>query len=581
MNDGKSMKETSEGRNQNDLYVQFSISKVLLIAAIAIAVSLLLRLMTIGHLPFLDAAESRYTLAGTSIAESGDWFTPTVYYEGELKPYLSKPPLHFWLEAVSIKLFGENEFALRLPSFLAAILMMGLTAAVAYSFLTKEQAAISVLSLLSSALFFFLSGWILVDMTLSAAITGVMASFFLAIRNGHQSWKYLFFIFLAMGVLVKGPIAVVLPGAAIFVWCLFTQGWNSLRVFPWLRGILVFLLLTVPVFVMTEYEHPGSVRYFFLNQNLFRYLVKDYGDDFGSGHRQIFGASWFFLFFGFFPWSLLFVALLVRKSRQEIFQNKALLYFLCWALIPACFLTFARQLLGTYLLPSFGGLALSIGAAYPGQFDSAFEAKVRRVAVYVLRFLALVGICLAIWSLSRDLSIGHNLISIGAVVLLCVGALQIGKSREMFPLLVKASVLLTLTYASINFNLCDYTAKFYSSKALLEELDKKYSTTHPTLVFPLGAPLSAYIYGHHTIVDGSRGFTLPVSNDNSLIVVRDKQSQELHERFGSDFKELLEIGKWRVYHLERHVDTCAASMDKAHQLELLQNGQPAEVRNPA
>ena len=187
----------------------------IVIAGCILGSLLLLRFVTIAHLPYLDPSESRYALVGKIMSEDGDLFTPKVYKDGVVIPFLSKPPLHFWLEAASIELFGMNRVAVRLPSFISALIMLALTCYTAFRLLNLERAMVSGLLLFTSGLFFYMAGSTLVDMTLSAAITGVMASFILASQEQSQTarliWRYLFFFFLAMGTLTKGPIAVVFP----------------------------------------------------------------------------------------------------------------------------------------------------------------------------------------------------------------------------------------------------------------------------------------------------------------------------------------------------------------------------------
>lgn len=78
-----------------------------------------LRFATLAYLPHLDPSEACYALIGKTMAEQGDVFPPKIIRHGELVPFLSKPPLHFWLQAVSTYLLGSSEFSSRLPSFLS------------------------------------------------------------------------------------------------------------------------------------------------------------------------------------------------------------------------------------------------------------------------------------------------------------------------------------------------------------------------------------------------------------------------------------------------------------------------------
>ena len=534
------------------------------LAGSSLVLILLLRIVTLAHLPILDPSESRYAVIGAIMANDGDFITPKVYQDGKIVPFFSKPPLHFWLEAGCVKLFGNNELAFRLPSFLSAMWMLLLTAAIGMRVLKRERVIVSMIVLLTNYLFFFLAGVVLVDMTLSAAITGVMTSFYLGCHKRDRLWGYLLFVFLGIGFLTKGPIAAVFPGFAITLWLSMTRNWAELKNLPWLRGSAIFLALTVPVFLLEEYSNPGFLKYFFLNENLLRYLVKDYGDRFGSGHRYPYGSSWFFLLAGFLPWSLLLVPLLISARKRGRLSDPTLLYFLCWGVAPAVVLTFARQLLGTYLLPGFGGLALFIGATYPAVCSGAVAAKLRKGFASVCVVITLLSGVVASWSVLSGFSIEHGVMSIFSLLLLMIGTCWIAMENNSYRLVVCFGALFAVASASQTLNGCVYSKQFVSSANLLDEIESRYLSNHPTLYFPFGVPLSAYLYSDQPVVDGGDTFQLPVKDDNSLIVIRDKQTDEFQIRFGTDFKELLRVGKWKVLHKEQHEGSCHTAMMQSH-----------------
>lgn len=80
-----------------------------------IAGVLLVRLVLLPMYPIIDKSEARYATVAMHMAKNGDWITPTV--DGAT-PFWAKPPLAFWLTASSYQVFGLNEFAARLPSYL-------------------------------------------------------------------------------------------------------------------------------------------------------------------------------------------------------------------------------------------------------------------------------------------------------------------------------------------------------------------------------------------------------------------------------------------------------------------------------
>ncbi|KXS52439.1 MAG: glycosyl transferase family protein, partial [Marinobacter sp. T13-3] len=83
-----------------------------------LAFVLVVRLGLTALLPFADTTEPRYAEIARIMAETGDWITPWFDYG---TPFWGKPPLSFWTQALSFQLFGVNEFAGRLPSWLANV----------------------------------------------------------------------------------------------------------------------------------------------------------------------------------------------------------------------------------------------------------------------------------------------------------------------------------------------------------------------------------------------------------------------------------------------------------------------------
>ena len=94
---------------------------VVLLAAVVV------RLAVLPTYPLNDTTEARYAEIGRQMVVTGDWVTPRIETE---RPFWGKPPLSFWLTAISFSLFGLSDLAARLPS----LLLMLLTAWVVYDF---------------------------------------------------------------------------------------------------------------------------------------------------------------------------------------------------------------------------------------------------------------------------------------------------------------------------------------------------------------------------------------------------------------------------------------------------------------
>ena len=80
-----------------------------------------LRVISLALYPLMDTTEGRYGEMARKMAEMNDWITP--WFDVGV-PFWGKPPLAFWISALGIKVFGVNEFAVRFPQFLTALLVV-------------------------------------------------------------------------------------------------------------------------------------------------------------------------------------------------------------------------------------------------------------------------------------------------------------------------------------------------------------------------------------------------------------------------------------------------------------------------
>src|SRR5947209_5374395 len=119
---------------------------------ILLGLLLLARLVGMAAAPLMDTTEARYGEIGRKMAELNDWITPWYDYG---VPYWGKPPLAFWVTAISFKLFGVSEFAARLPHLIIALLIVGLIVWLAAR--RDRQAALPTLALISGSFLFFIS----------------------------------------------------------------------------------------------------------------------------------------------------------------------------------------------------------------------------------------------------------------------------------------------------------------------------------------------------------------------------------------------------------------------------------------
>lgn len=328
--------------------------------------AILVRLAAIGMIPLQDTSEARYGEMVRLMVETNDWITP--YFDYGI-PFLGKPPLFIWLSALSVKLFGLNEFAIRLPSIGCGLGVMWLCWKLAQFQMGIRQAQLTQLLLATTVMFLILIGTILADPILLLSITMMMCSFWIGWHSPHpvqaRAWQYAFFIGCGVGLLAKGPVALVLAGLPIFTWCLPQKRLITLwRKFPWLTGTLLTLAIALPWYIAAEIKNPGFLEYFIIGEHFNRFVDSGWdGDRYGSAHIRPLGTIWIRFMQGGSPWSLI-LAFIVLKSLWQRSRGKSAnldqweFFLWLWLLMPMVFFTFAKNLIWTYALPVVPAMAL-------------------------------------------------------------------------------------------------------------------------------------------------------------------------------------------------------------------------------
>ena len=352
---------------------------------LALAAAAVLALALMARLPLADNTESRYGTIAWQMARSGDWVTPQIYTHGRPVPFMGKPPLHFWLTAASYRVFGVSEWSARLPNFLLSVAMVALSAGFAARLRGVRAAALAAVILASSALFFVLAGTCTLDVPLTLGLTVAMLAF-ARFADGSQhrtAWGRLFFLGLALGTLAKGPIVLVLVGLTLGLWIGLVGRWRLVLELPWISGLGLFGVVVLPWYILAERASPGFLWYFVVHEHILRYTSSEYGDLYGHGRKQPYGAVWPMLLAGLLPWTVLIGASLVRQFRGQkllaaVRKDPWLAYVVLWGLTPAVFFTFARQLLPTYLLPGLPGLAIATAVGLDRWIASEAEPTLLR-----------------------------------------------------------------------------------------------------------------------------------------------------------------------------------------------------------
>lgn len=323
-----------------------------------------IRVLGMYLIPFIDTSEPRYAEIARLMVETGNWVTP--WFTPDV-PFWGKPPLSFWAQAAAFHLLGVNEFAARLPSLVAVSLVGGLILAYVRIVSDPASAKLALWIFATSLLSFVAAGAVLTDPFLTLGTTLSMVAFRLAMLSSSVAWGYGFFAGIAIGLLAKGPLAIVLTLGPLIMWSIWVRRQPAtLRRLPWFGGGLLLVVLVLPWYAMAEIRTPGFLRYFVLGEHLLRFIEPGWkGDLYGSAHLKPFGAIWWNWGLAAFPWSLLPLLTLFRLVRRQTgqpdvqaFVGNEAKYMVSWAVFPLFFFTFAHNILWTYVLPGLPAFAV-------------------------------------------------------------------------------------------------------------------------------------------------------------------------------------------------------------------------------
>ncbi len=320
--------------------------------ALLLVLTAALLLLRLGTVPLLGPDEPRYVRVAVEMHRSGHWVTPTLGGE----PWLEKPVLYYWLAGASFSVFGENEWAARLPSVLAALLLVGATALVGARLFGRSAGLHAGFALGTSVLFFAFGRAATMDMLLAAFTTLAIGFFGLGLL-GIAGRLAVPAAWVCMGVatLAKGPIGLLLPALVVAVYAIAARRLDPVRNALSPAGVALFLLVAAPWYVLVTLDQGRAfLDVFLLNHNLARFT--------STVHHHPGPVVYYLpvLLAGMFPWSGL---ALPAFARLKPGRHAADLFVLVWLLAPLVFFSAAGSKLPGYVLPCLPPLALLMGRA--------------------------------------------------------------------------------------------------------------------------------------------------------------------------------------------------------------------------
>jgi 4-amino-4-deoxy-L-arabinose transferase len=317
-------------------------------------------LLPLGIRPLMEPDETRYGEIPREMIASGNWTSPHL---NGLR-YFEKPPLGYWLNGASILAFGENAFAIRLPSALS----VGLSALLIMLLIRQTYprneiwvGPIAALVFITSLEVPIVGTFAVLDSMLAATLTMTMTCFFLASQaergSSRQRW-----LLIAAGIscglafLIKGFLALVVPALTMGAYLIWQRRWRDLLGLAWLP-LIAATLTALPWSLAIHRQEPDFWNFFFWHEHVQRFL--------GGGKAQHAEPFWYFFLTApaiFMPWTFLLPAaglgLRINAPRTE--TRQLIQFCLAWFCLPFLFFSLSSGKLLTYILPCFPPFAILV-----------------------------------------------------------------------------------------------------------------------------------------------------------------------------------------------------------------------------
>jgi len=335
---------------------------------------IVLYILPLGSRSLIVPDEARYAEIPREMIASSDWIVPR--FNG--LRYFEKPVLGYWIHACSMLVFGENNFAVRLPSALS----VGLSALLIYILIhkvlrkrvreDKKESSIAVLIFFTCSEVFIVGNAAVLDNLFSFFLTATLVLFYSASEKPENSRQEKFLLALSgiacgLAFLTKGFLAFAIPVLVLVPYLIWQRRYIDLfRMTP--IPILTAIITVLPWSILIHLKEPDFWHFFFWHEHIRRFMGNN------AQHKAPF---WYFFITApgiALPWIFLIPASIIGLKKQINTLNDEcglLKLSICWLLFPFLFFSFSNGKLLTYILPCFPPFAIlmAFGLTYIAKSD--------------------------------------------------------------------------------------------------------------------------------------------------------------------------------------------------------------------
>jgi 4-amino-4-deoxy-L-arabinose transferase-like glycosyltransferase len=485
---------------------------LLLIPAVA------LLFLGLGANTIWDANEAFYVDTPRQMIRSGDYLNPV--FNGA--PRMNKPVLSYWVVAGLYHVFGTSVAVERFGIALGALGILLATYLCGRALRSSLTGWLAVLIVATSPLFVMFSRRIFIDIWVTMFMTLTIACFLLAESQParRRLWLAAMYTAIGLGVLTKGPVALVFPAAAIGLWLLVEHRFPDITKLWIIPGALIVLAINVPWWAAIYAQHgPDPIKAFWLGENFGRYT-----ESMQPGERDIF----FYVpvvIGDLFPWSLFVLAGLIsgatafwRRSQPfgAVRSESAIRRFLTiWVVLIVGVFSFSETKQDLYVFPIVPALAALAAEVIMAGLASATRIRGLLAGTSVLLLIAGAGIARLFGAFATSHQIaGGTAMAVALVLGSLAVALLAWQRRTAAAVLVLAGALVVSNYFFVLVSL-PAVEEFKPVVPMVRTIQTRtqpgqaapvvahYITSLPSFVYYLDRPVEEY-FGLAPLVERAR-----------------------------------------------------------------------------
>jgi 4-amino-4-deoxy-L-arabinose transferase-like glycosyltransferase len=339
-----------------------------------------------------DTNEAFYVETPRQMVRSGDYINPT--FNGA--PRFNKPVLSYWIVAGLYRAFGDSVTSERVGIGIGAAVILVATFLIGRALRSTVTGLLAALIVATAPRFVWFARKIFIDVYLTTFTSVALAAFVLAEQHPRQRRRYLslMYVALGLGVLTKGPVALVIPALVCVAWLAAERRLTEIRRLMLLPGIAVLLVIVLPWYAAVYAQHGWSyIRDFLFQENLQRYATTAMT----PGSR---GVLFYLpvLFGDLFPWAPLVLVPLIAVARSWRSRPNGsaaaaggpldrLLWI--WIVLFVGIFSFSRTKEDLYIFPIVPAVAVLVASVLTDAFAQ------RPSSVLNALFLLVSGLCIA------------------------------------------------------------------------------------------------------------------------------------------------------------------------------------------